>query len=489
MRFRVVDCDGQIEMITMLNEPGQPAIDSWTNGTRMYSIPHHINGFPQLEAGQRFLYLKLGSKAPKLFIVGRTDNANAETAVKYMLAEVPRKGTSLPCVIIRGIDCDFRAAGSRCFSHMFEVVKTRDVQLFNLTMSAQQSAVLATASHPIVLMLTGCKFEDRGTAFVDAIEKRQTPFGSLTFPKRTGLSDDNLKRLLQVGMLNSLSLFLLGDEKLTLLPFATKADSLVYDISSASLLKADFEGLNIAPTSLSLTVHHAGEGFPTEHVLSFLQRVADVGHFVRLRVRIKLSRVVRVPDCVAQELVRATLANCGLTHLDICGRDDSNAYWDPHLRAIFEGVKNHPGLCTVAAYVYDEKMVFGDHFSYLRQFLAHNRYIRVTNAEGAIHTDGYFVDKLYELNAIYRGSKDLGIEPPPERPSLVTNALVTRASTNFQYSALLLSNHADALCEIVQFANVNGLDTADSSSQSNQGTISKRNRGRKARGRRDARRK
>lgn len=227
MRFRVLDFDGQIEVVMMLHEPGQPAIDSWSNGTRMYSIAHHVDGYPQLETGQRSLSLKFGSKAPKLFIVGRTDNANAETAAKYMLAEVPRKGKSLPCVIIRGIDCDFRAAGCRCFSHIFEAVKTRDVQLFNLTLSAEQSAVLATASHPIVLMLTGCKFEDRGTAFVEALENRFSRFGSLSFGETTGISsEDKLKRLLQVDMFDALRLPILNDEKLALLAFSSKADSL-----------------------------------------------------------------------------------------------------------------------------------------------------------------------------------------------------------------------------------------------------------------------
>ena len=87
-----------------------------------------------------------------------------------------------------------------------------------------------------------------------------------------------------------------------------------------------------------------------------------------------------------------------------------------------------------------------------------------------------FSSKVKSLNAFYRGSVGLVAAPPLKRPSLVATALVKRASKNFQYSSLLLSNYFDASCEIVRFAKLDELDGDDRSSQPIQDAMPKQRR-------------
>ena len=76
------------------------------------------------------------------------------------------------------------------------------------TWSAEHSVILATRPYPLDLKLCndpldelGFDFQDDGTAFVDALERRQSPFGSLclefegSYPSYSPLSSENLERL------------------------------------------------------------------------------------------------------------------------------------------------------------------------------------------------------------------------------------------------------------------------------------------------------
>jgi hypothetical protein len=64
-------------------------------------------------------------------------------------------------------------------------------------------------------------FEDGGTAFIDALETRETPMPSLLFEGSLPLNDENLERLLQSDSLEKLKLPSLGNE-FTFLPFAAR---------------------------------------------------------------------------------------------------------------------------------------------------------------------------------------------------------------------------------------------------------------------------
>lgn len=128
---------------------------------------------------------------------------------------------------------------------MFDVAPLVEVKLLSLKLNVEQSIVLATKPHPTRLAFMWCKFEGRGTAFVDALCNRKSSFGALVFEERTGLSDDNLEHLLQVVMTDHLRIPLLNDKDLALLPFSALVNSLNYDIYSSLLSEADWQSLNI----------------------------------------------------------------------------------------------------------------------------------------------------------------------------------------------------------------------------------------------------
>ena len=116
---------------------------------------------------------------------------------------------------------------------------------------------------------------------------------------------------------------------------------------------------------------------------------------------------------------------------------------------------------------------FGPDYTHLRQFLSHNRNIILTNGKDEIYIDGLLIDKLYSLNRFYRRSEDLA--PSSERPSAMATAVVESASKDFKHAALFLFRHVDALCELIQFADLNELrEDDDSSSQRIQGNVQKR---------------
>lgn len=127
-----------------------------------------------------------------LSIVGKTDPAVAETATSFLsLKTTITESSSLTVVALGRNIFDFRDTGSQCLAHTFDEPPHREVTLESLTLSAKQSKTLATRSHPVHLSFSGCVFEDDRSAFVDAIERRQSSFGSLSLSESTEFSDDN----------------------------------------------------------------------------------------------------------------------------------------------------------------------------------------------------------------------------------------------------------------------------------------------------------
>lgn len=76
----------------------------------------------------------------------------------------------------------------------------------------------------------------------------------------------------------------------------------------------------------------------------------------------------------------------------------------------------------------------------------------MTNDVGDVYSDGLLTDELFSLNRFLWGSSDPNpmTEPPSERP-------LKNASNDLQRSALFLSNHADVLHGLVQFARLDEL--------------------------------
>ena len=170
---------------------------------------------------------------------------------------------------------------------------------------------------------SACDFEDEGTAFIDAMQKRTSVFGVLLFKPSTGLSDANLRLLLQIDTMQHLGLPRLNS-KLALLPFSARVDYLDYEISSSLLSEDNLRSLSIVTSELSITIHHDSETFPTDPVTSFLQCMADFSHLESMKLHFRVGypcRRLPVPDCVVHDLIRVTLANGNLKTLELSDRD------------------------------------------------------------------------------------------------------------------------------------------------------------------------
>jgi hypothetical protein len=420
-----------------------------------------------------FLKLTDYGDGPHLDIFGATDSAIAETGAFFLELIKPKDNHSLH------IGCcnrhfDFRPARSHCLTRLVGKDSPRHIVFHHLTLSAEQSVVLSTQSHPTKLSFWTCKFEDGGRAFVDGLQNRNSSFGSLHFLESIALDDGNLERLFALKIIERLELPRL-DDAFALLPFSAEVDHLEYEVSSCSLLKADLPSLDIVATKLSLSIHFADEKFPTNFILAFWRHLASLGHFLELKISLYGIVGSDLPSCVVEDIMRAAMANSRLKVLDL-SKHHNDCVWNKHVGKFFEGVKGHKALRTlrIAVNYGDDVGAFGPNSSYLQLLLSCNRNLIVTDGDELAYTDGELIDELYSLNRFYRGSSDLVGHPQSDRISLVATALLVRSSNNFQRSALLLSNHVDALNEIVLFAKLNETDEQEPSLQFPEDDVRKR---------------
>jgi hypothetical protein len=391
-----------------------------------------------------YLSLRSCSMTRTLIIVGESDCAILETAL-YILELEKEEVRSGDLELCTGSRLTLRPT---CWSKLLDAVSSRFLEIKNTTLSVKLSQLLATK--PLQLsILEDCYYEDGGTAFVNALERRRSIFDSLEL-SCDHFHDDNLKRLFRVDKIKHLEVRRVKDE-LILLPFSAQADSLKYSLLLSTLqgLEAHMHSVNFGTRKLELLLFHSGGPFPTSSFLSLLRRMAQFDHFAELTIDIMDRGRNLVPDSVVQELIRIVTANCGLQVFNL-PNILSHPYWNAHTTTFFDGLRDHKGLRTFGVTVTDKVEAFGPDFIRLRHFLSYNRNITVTDGFRDVYTDGLLVDEIYALNRFYRESKTLVFVPQSERPLLVATALTRSASDHFQRSALLLADHADALLDLIQ---------------------------------------
>lgn len=339
--------------------------------------------------------------------------------------------------------------------------------------SPEQTLVLASRPYPLHLTLTrssfgdgsGFRFKDGGTAFVNGLEERKSSFGSLIvdFSCETGdmpFLRVNVKRLSDVCTFQKLNMGIL-DRNCVFDPFSVKADALVYEIDEMFIQPSDFDDLHIVTKDLSINFiirRHVDDY--DELLISFLNRVAKLGHLERLAFSVHTCKWFKFDKIgpVAAALSDAVNANPNLTHLDL-----SNTLmpwnWVPHLKNIFEGIVKHKGLRTLVLRRYPLE---DPAYSWLEQLLSRNQDIAVLTPSGKKCSNGSSIDKLYLFNRFYHGSAKLVKESASLRPLLVATALLEGASENYKPTVLLLSNHVDILCEFIDGVNLENFADSDS---------------------------
>lgn len=239
----------------------------------------------------------------------------------------------------------------------------------------EQSLILATRSYPLTLSLTYSErkgdlfFEDGGTVFVDALEKRQSSFGSLhiaaemevdAFDGRSADTDKmpvsrpNRERILKLAEKFEKLGFSPLDEVAVLLPFAAKVNDLDYQVDVQDMRPEMFESLDIVTKDLNLKIYHDENDIWEDVVIASLNRISELGHFERLSISVEYyvkteSGEVHDYETVqplAEALIGVIKGNPNLTYLDI-----SDTYWlldwGPHLKNVLKAMEDHKGLRTL----------------------------------------------------------------------------------------------------------------------------------------------
>ena len=175
-------------------------------------------------------------------IYGMTDAAIAETLTLFLtLQHSGKSDTRLkmshhqvhPTLLF----FDFAALQAEQLARILDANQTRLLDLCAGTWNAKQSEILATRTYPLNLRLSITPwgdffaFTDGGTAFVNALETRQSSFGSFAMKfdfkkipaKCMPFRPANLKRLFKQEIIEKLAPDTLPG-KCVLLPFATKVD-------------------------------------------------------------------------------------------------------------------------------------------------------------------------------------------------------------------------------------------------------------------------
>ncbi|GAX17703.1 hypothetical protein FisN_10Lu422 [Fistulifera solaris] len=399
-------------------------------------------------------------------IYGERPSAIAETAT-FLWSLPQTEATVLRISCNEDCNCVASAFKGEQLARILDSNPTRRLKIQTRTWTSEQSVILATRPYPLNLHLLartcdGFRFEDEGAAFVKALEMRSSSFGDLNIQCQSDGSPfhrDTLQRLLQLeNKIEKLTLCAL-DEESVFLPFSAKVEELDYGMDEACFRPEYFDGLSIAPKRLHLRIlFNQGTDWTTT-ATALLKRFAELGHFEKLGLSILQRGLHRRWDILetagsaktalmAEALVRAIEANPNLSCLDLRGTPFPYD-WYPYLQNVFEAMEKHKSLRQFFIDRYPKKE--DPHYLWLERLLLRNRCITVLDRKNRKPSNGSSIEKLYALNSIYRGSISLIRVLRMLRSLLVAAALTEGASTNFQYTALLLSHHTDMLYELLHY--------------------------------------
>jgi hypothetical protein len=326
-------------------------------------------------------------------IYGRTDEAVIETAT--FLWSLPYTGDGHNCLEIRHaglFDLNrFAAFRPEQLTRILDANTKRIYEIQAGCWTPEQSLVFATRPYPLYLKIHYSPnkrgnffFQDDGTAFVEALEQRESSFGTLAlvFSKKEEVpfSNENLKRLLTLeNIIDTIFVCTVNDE-CALLPFSAKVKDLEYAFEANSMQLSDFESLQIVATTFTCTMFVDGVDLWERYLLALLERVADLGHFESLYLSIDYSdqsemaqlKEYDVP-AIAEVLIRIIRSNPKLTTFNM-SEIQWRLDWATHLPHIFKAMEDHKGLRTVILKSYPRE---DPSFSWLKQLLFRNNNITV----------------------------------------------------------------------------------------------------------------
>jgi hypothetical protein len=396
-------------------------------------------------------------------ICGKTDEAIAETATFFWSLDYGGAALYVQDIFQHGLcagevrgNFDFAAFRPQQLIRILESNPTRKLVLRVGSWSLEQAKILATRTFPLNLEIisgdhgdlgnTANKDED-GTEFFNSLEERRSPFGSLAigggFYHSTRMNRVNFERLTQLDwIIDKLRIYSI-DPEIVLLPFSAKVNALSYGVIDSHIQPNDFEALTIVTNDLDLWFYSQKEDNLSDWLIAFFDRVAQLGHFVRLGISIRsYERVHDMESCV-QALTGAIKSNPNLRYLKMYGFDQRFQH-APHWESLYHAIGEHQQLRTITLDDNEYKKTCQDFYLALERLLSCNRNVTVIKRDGKKFTNETSIDQLYALNNFFNGSLSLTEESVELRPVLFAVAL-EKASASFQYTGLLLSQHTDVL--------------------------------------------
>lgn len=200
---------------------------------------------------------------------------------------------------------------------------------------------------------------------------------------------------------------------------------------------------NIVPKAININAWY--DVHPARFLKSFLSRVAQLRHLESLTLT--LDEFETGPSYIGKELLRAVRVNTNLKKLEFMVCEYT---WGSYMQKLFGVLDKHESLRTFQIKGYPDHV--DPEYKWLKRLLTQNRYLEVS----AILYDEIQFDQetseIYDLNRFFRGSKSLKKEPAFIRPFLVGSALADEYTCDFQYGGLLLTDHLDVFCELLQEA-------------------------------------
>ncbi len=441
------------------DEFGGNSMSIWRNNHTIICVTLFVNMLEYKNHSVCFdIHRGIDEKHLLCVIFGESHDAVAETATFFW--SLKQKGSKTGLLRIRKQhDFDFSTLHTERLSLILDSNPARAFEFLIGTWNAEQAEVFATRPYRLTLRLSGeFTFQDEGTSFVNALQRRHTSFGWLNIP-----NDDELKPFSRANLLRLLRL---DDafEKLTigwlveddvLLPFSMKVKALAYEFADEDIQLEKFESLDIETKDLTIKMHiirHNDEDW-TQRPIAFLDRAAELGHFEKFGFAADTRCVYIDPvgvEPLAEAFIRVIQGNPNLTRLTL-GDDGGYLEWEHQLEKIFKAMEDHPNLRT-----FTMRKRAGTYFDFssLEKLLSRNRDIIVLDESGKIILNGGSIDRLYALNRRIKGSAKLVNEKIVSRPLLATAALLNCALGEFQYIYIVLSDHTDILCEYISDADL-----------------------------------
>ena len=205
-------------------------------------------------------------------------------------------------------------------------------------------------------------FTDGGTAFMNALETRQSFFGTLSMhfardPSLMPFSQANLARLLQLDeMFEKLDITYLDRDNVLLL-FSAKVTVLNYSIALDYVETQDLDSADISTKDLRLKMI-TGNTLNNWSVLpiAFLNRVAALGHFERLNFSIILQNF-NEKNAVVAALIRVIRCNPRLKYFSLSGSHLGSSWTRHFFKRYFRG-DGRPPWTTHICCIYLEARSF-----------------------------------------------------------------------------------------------------------------------------------